>query len=479
MKILLIEPFQTSGERFGTFKDSEGFFPHLGLISIRNYLANKGFEATYIDLQFGDYTKDAFIELLLYEKYDVVGVSAMTNNVLSAYSTFKLCKKVAPSAYTVLGGAHASILPERTLKECSYIDFLVAGEGEITLEELLVTLKRKSSSFKMIGGLFYRENGKVLDTFAREFIQELDILPVNFYKDIDLKRYIPPPHQYCVLPQASFVTQRGCPFKCTFCQVAPILGKKLRRHSPIRVIKELELMIEENGVRAVYFQDSTFTINRDYTISLLKEMIRRKLPLQWTTNTRVDCIDEELIRLMKEAGCWQLFFGLESGNEQSLRLLRKGNRITPKKIKNTIKAVKNSKIRTLGSFILGLPGEDEVMVQNTINFAKSLDLHAAVFFLPTPYPNSTLWKQCKSDGGLREDASWDDYLHIDFSNPVYVNPKIGKERMLELYDSAFREFYSSPKVILRNLISIHSFHDVRRYAKASYTLIKRSIEKKL
>lgn len=475
MKILLIEPFQSPEERWGTFKHAKGYFPPLGLISIRNYLVSKNWDVYFFDTQFGDTSENDLKKFLISERFDVVGISAMTNNVTAAYKTATFCKKILPDIKTVIGGAHASILPDKTLRECPDVDFLVAGEGEITLDELLTALKIKSDQFHKIDGLFWRKNGKPAGNRMRKFITNLDMLPEDFYKNINIKKYIPSPHQYSALPQLSFVTQRGCPFNCSFCQVSSILGRKVRRHSVPRVIREIELMIEHHGIKGLYFQDSTFTNNREYTVTLLSEMLRRNINLKWMTNTRVDCVDEELLKLMRKSGCWQISFGIESANSESLQLLNKGKNISLEKTRQIIKTASELGIVTMGTFILGLPGENEQMVRKTIDFAKTLNLHSALFFLPIPYPNSLLWEQCKSAGGLREDASWNDYFGIDYKNPIYVNPDIGKKRMLELYNDAFFEFYTSPGVWIRNLKSIRSLNDIRRYAIAAYGFARRQL----
>ena len=136
-----------------------------------------------------------------------------------------------------------------------------------------------------------------------------------------------------------------------------------------------------------------------------------------------------------------------------------------------IAMTKKEGIKVLATFILGIPGEDERMVMNTIKFAKKLAPHTALFFLPVPYPGSELYRTCKKTGGLREDAKWEDYLSIDFDNPVYVNPLLGKEKMKNLYQKAFKIFYTNPKIIWINLISIRSFPEARRYLRASNVLL--------
>ena len=215
--------------------------------------------------------------------------------------------------------------------------------------------------------------------------------------------------------------------------------------SPKRVIEELKILKYEKGAKGIYFQDSTFTINRKYVTELFELMIKESLnDLLWSCNTRTDRVDPDLLAMMHEAGCRIIFYGIESGNQASLDVLKKN--VTVEKQAQSVEWTHKAKMSVMCSYILALPGETEDMIQNTINYAKQLGSSMALFYLPVPFPGSDLYTACKNSGGLRETNKWNDYLSIDYDNPVYINPLIGKERMQFWYKRAYLEYYTHPKV---------------------------------
>jgi len=248
------------------------------------------------------------------------------------------------------------------------------------------------------------------------------------------------------------MTQRGCPYSCTFCEASSILGKRRRIFTPERVIEELKILKNEKGAKGIYFQDSTFTINKRYSLKLFDLMIKEKLNLKWTCNTRTDHVDDEICDAMYKSGCRQIAFGIESGNQESLDVIKK--HVTVERQEKGIQTAHKYKISTMCSYILCLPNENEEMVLNTINFARRMASRIAIFYLPVPFPGSALYQSCAKTGGIRKTDSWSDFLAIDFKNPVYINPLIGKKRMQELYKLAFRRFYASPRVWYSNFRSL-------------------------
>jgi len=461
MTVLLLEPIVQDVQKWGSFQVEKGFIPPIGMISLYSYLKSKDLDVLFVDTQFKCRTEVELAAFLReHIKIDIIGIPVFTNTASNSFRTAKLCKEVRPDVTIVLGGVHATSMPKQTLGECPEADYIVLGEGEKTLLELVTALRGKQPVEK-VDGIAFRKNGEYFATRSRSLIENLDDLPMPRYEDLDLARYVPHPTQYCVLPNFPMVTQRGCPYRCSFCEASLIHGKKVRRFSVARVIKELEILKSDYGARGIYFHDSTFTIDNAYATQLMKSMIARKLNLKWACNTRCDKVDPELLALMRRAGCWMISYGIESANQQSLDILQKG--ITLDQIESSVRETKKAGIAILASFILALPGEDASMVKNTIRFAKKLLPNIALFYLPVPYPGSALYQTCKRTHGLREDAKWEDYLSVDFNNPVYENPILKKEQMRHFYKSAYREFYRNPRYIIKMMFSIKSMNDVRRY----------------
>ncbi|MDA1000688.1 MAG: radical SAM protein, partial [bacterium] len=328
-KILLLEPFYPAEAAWGSAKVEQGFLPPLGTISIYRWLREKGYEVDFIDTQFGDYTEASLRELLREGKYHLVGIPVFTPTAGHSFNTVRMVRQALPDAVIVLGGVHVTSLSVESLEECPEADFVIRREGEITLTELIETLSRGETDFSRIEGLtWWRDSESIVMNPDRALLPELDELPFGMFGDLDLARYVPHPTQYVRLPNYPFVTQRGCPYPCTYCEAHVTLGKKLRLFSPQRVIEELKFLKYEKGARGIYFQDSTFTMNRKYIVELFELMIGEGLnDMYWSCNTRTDRVDPDLLALMYESGCRMILYGIESANLESLKIIKKN--ITP------------------------------------------------------------------------------------------------------------------------------------------------------
>lgn len=464
MKVLLLQPIIPRKILWGKYEKAEGFVPPIGLICIAAYLREAGHEVAVKDTQVEKMTEEDLVNYLRKNNFGAICMAAFTNSIAYVYYTAKICKEALPKTKIILGGVHVTVMPEKTLAECQDIDYLILGEGEYRIENLLKYLGGQIENLKEIDGLAYRKNNGILIQEPTSLIEDLDKLPLPAYDLIEMPKYISHPTQYKVLPNYPIVIQRGCPYNCSFCSANIIHGRKVRFKSVDRVIEELELLKEHFGARGVYFQDSTFLVNKIYIRELLNKMIQKKLNLMWACNTRVNTVDEEILQLMKRAGCWMIAYGIESGNQKSLDLMRKG--VTVEQNEKAVKMTEAAGIIPFCCYILCLPEENYEDALNTINFALKLKAAMAMFFLPVPYPGTELMEICKKDGGLRKDAKWEDYSAFDDYNPVYINPLIGKEKMQELLRMAYRNYYTNPTVIIKNILSIRSYTDIKKYFAA-------------
>ncbi|MHC5077235.1 MAG: B12-binding domain-containing radical SAM protein, partial [Planctomycetota bacterium] len=407
------------------------------------------------------------------KNFSHIGIPVFTNSALFSFYTVRLCREILPNSTIIFGNIHATSCYERTLQECPEVDYIVLGEGEYTILELVQNGDREDpDTVSHIEGLAFRDkDNKIVCNPKRTLIGNLDELPSIADVDINLSRYKPAPNQIRKLPAVPYITSRGCPFRCSFCEVNVIHGRKVRRVSVDKVINDLTKLREVHNISSVYFLDSTFTLDREYIFELCKQMVAEKLNIEWFCSTRTDQVDEELLRWMKRAGCWTIAYGIESANKASLAILQKGGRVTPELQMRVAQLTRSIGIRVLASFIICLPGENELMVENTIKYAKEMNPHTALFFLPVPYPGSELYRTCLEDGGIREDYVWEDFLSIDYDNPVYVNPLLGKNLMRYYYRKAYRDFYLSPRVWLNNLATIKDQHDVKRYLRGAAAML--------
>ena len=464
LRVLLLQPLYPPEAIWASIKAEQGYLPPMGTISVYAWLRHRGYQVEHIDTQFGDVTEASLTTRLREARYDVVALPVFTPLVDYACNTARLIRSVLPSCKIVFGGIHVTTLPEETMRQCPECDFIIRHEAEYSFDEFLSAYANGDHDWRKIRGLVYRdESAKVVVNPQRPFIGDLDSLPRAFYSDLDLKPYRPHATQYVRLPSIPILTQRGCPYSCSYCEAGLILGKKVRFFSPQRILEEIKILTREKGIRDVYFQDSTFTIRKSWTMELMELMIREKLDLTWTCNTRADRIDQELLEAMYQAGGRQLQMGIESGNQASLDLVKKG--LTVEQQTQGVQWAHDAGFRCFLSYILCLPGETPDMVRNTIEYSKTLAAQTAIFFLPVPYPGSDLFESCKKSGGLRETASWSDFLTLDFDNPVYVNPLFGVEGMRYWYKRAFIDYYTSPRVLWRNVKSISTIEDVGRLSR--------------
>jgi radical SAM superfamily enzyme YgiQ (UPF0313 family) len=469
-RILLLEPYYPPSATWGSAKVEQGYLPPLGTISIYRWLKDKGYDVTFVDTQFSDYTAETLQDMMRAGAFDLVGLPLFTPTANHVFSTARLIRSALPDAIVVYGGVHATSLSAESLEESAEADFVIRREGELTIVELIEALKTHASDFSKIAGLTWRKDATTVNLNPdRTLAPDLDQLPLGMFGDLDLSRYVPHPTQYIRLPNYPFVSQRGCPYPCTFCEAHVALGKKLRLYSPARVIEELKILKYEKGAKGIYFQDSTFTMNRKYISQVFELMIKEGVnDLLWSCTTRTDRVDPELLALMYQAGCRNILYGIESANESSLKVIRKG--ITAERQAQGVEWTHKARITMLCSYIICLPGETEEMVDNTIQYAKKLGAQMSLFYLPVPYPGSDLYEICKKAGGIRETKDWSEYLAIDFDNPVYVNPLIGKERMQYWYKRAYVDYYTTPRVWMSNLKALYWNGGMGRYVRGANAL---------
>lgn len=455
LKILFQEPFVPREVTYGRFSKGAGTntFSY-GIACIASYIKERGHEVYFLDPGIEGMKEDEYLRFLEKNRFDVVGMGSTTLQIDYALKCFKTIKKNFPKTITVLGGVHATLMPEETVRSTDDIDYLVLGEGEKPFCSLLGNLEKgDKGAINKIRGLCCISDGKVIlnPPAYGDFLAPSEI-PAPCLDIFSMREYIPQITFAKVFPSYTVIASRGCPFRCAFCNANATLGQKLRLRTVDSLLKEISTLKEKYGAKGIMFLDSTFTINKSWLKEFCRAYIKSRLGLPWAANSRTDTIDKDLLALMKEAGCWNLAFGVESANQKSLDLIEKGT--TVKQNTEMIQAALRTGLNVYTTYILCLPGETEDDARRTIRYARDLGNHAAMFYLPVPFPKTKLHDICKATGGLREDARWSDYNAWDYTNPVYVNPVIGREKMIGLYNNAYLNFYSNPAVWYRNIKEI-------------------------
>jgi len=379
--------------------------PSLAVGYILANVKKEGFNVKYIDMDACLITVEKLLRYIDENMPRLIGFTAVTTTVKAAAHIAGLIKKRYPEIPVCLGGIHATMIPRETLQEFPSFDFVVRGEGELVTPRILEYINKGKTDFSSIGGVITRDK----DDMTSCLIEDLDSLPYPAWEEFDLFRY-PGVDIHRTKRELPIITGRGCPFDCCFC-CRPPGGKKVRYRSIESIINEIYRNMEEFEMEATFFADETFTMNKKIVGGVCKAILEKRLnkKMRWSCSTRVDMADYELFTLMKRAGCYDIFFGFESGDDKLLKLA--GKKITIADMKNAVKIAKKSGIAVHGSFILGLPGETKETIEKPWKLAKELDIRGVSFPIAVPFPGTRLRTMAeKGEYGMRIISNnWDDY----------------------------------------------------------------------
>ncbi|MDO8735139.1 MAG: radical SAM protein [Elusimicrobiota bacterium] len=360
-------------------------------------------KAKCIDMIVECMTVEELLQYITKHKPKLIGFTAMTVQINDAGFLASKIKKHFPDILICVGGIHPTVLAKETLEEFDAFDFVVCGEGEHVIVKIFNYLK-KGLSLSDIKGIATKE--KTDSSF--ELIENLDALPFPAWQEMNLQKYtgVFPHRTKLELPMC---TSRGCPNSCVFC--VQQYSRRRRQRSVVSVISEIERNIADFGCESIAFIDDTFLIDLSWGDELFHTMIKKGInkKITWGCEFRVDSASPELLRLMKEAGCYYMFCGFESADETILKTVRKN--ISISQMKNAVKWAKEAGIVPTGSFIIGLPGETEKTVKKSITLAQELDLYSIVFPIAVPFPGTVLRKLALNhEYGLRILTNkWSDY----------------------------------------------------------------------
>ncbi len=352
---------------------------------------------------------------------DIVGMSVMTSKYSSALEITNICKKINHNIIIIWGGFHPSIRPDEVLSNYN-VDFVVRGEGERTLTELVGSISECNKNYHEIDGLSFRKDGVIIHNKPRSLIQNLDEIPAPA-RNLSLKDKLYSPKDLNML-----ISSRGCPFRCTYCGASNIWGRMVRARSSGNVIKEMEDMIEQFGIREFYFVDDSFTVNRARVIELCEVIRRKGLDITWRCATRVDLIDTELIKEMKKAGCSGLHLGIETGSQRMLKCIKKG--ITLDQVKNAIQILRKNRMDWRAYFMVGFPQETIEDIKETMKFMKEIDPPAIDLSIFTPYPGTELFEDVMRLGFMPENPDWSQFDHQSPDN--YFTKNIARNEFEEI-----------------------------------------------
>ena len=430
----------------------------LGLLYIAAVLEKEDYDVSIIDSQCEGYdteqnvgedyiryglTDEQIIERIKKENPDFVGVNCpFSEQMHIIFNVCKLIKKAKPDVFLALGGIHPSFFPKQTLEKCPEADFIILGEGEYRLRDLLNAINN-NTDYTNQDGIAFRKDRKIFVNEAKYMINNLDELPFPARHLVDMEKYISVNIGLSPYPRKDRVeqilTSRGCPFHCRFCSSGAFWKHNFRQRSVDNVIEEMKLLKEKYKIEEIQFTDDNMSINREFVKDLCQKM--KKFNFVWCTPTGImmKTLDEEIIKLMAESGCYQLTFAIESANQRVLdSIIHKP--LDLKIVKPLVDAAHKYGIGIHTNNIISMPGERKEEMLRTFEFNREIGADSAAFFLPMPLPGSDLYKQCQERGWLDETEEKIDFkhvaVHIKKTDPEYV---MSKKELEELVDRKTRE----------------------------------------
>lgn len=436
MKVLLINP-------------SAGYiheYPPLGLLYIASVLRDAGHEVNFFDEGARSKKNLSLFDYALQFNPDVCGIAVYTTNVFETFKKISLLKKHIPTCTMIVGGPHATILPERTLYECGDIDYLVCGEGENTTKELLSVLQ-DNGNVSEVNGLYFRDNGIIHKTPPRDLIKDLDSIPFPMYELIEDFQYT-----FDVLQVgkklATVMTSRGCPYDCAFCAAKAVWRGSFRRRSPENVIKEIKWLIDKYGYDELCFMDDLFAVNKGWLEKFYVLKNENAIKSPWKCLGRVDLLSFEDYKKMAESGCYLIQFGVESGDNRILKDINKN--ITTFQVKKAFYEARHAGLNTYGFFIVGHRLDTYETILKTINFAKSLSPDFVSFFCMVPFPGTKLYD-------FVPEANKYEWARLMYSGwgrnllPIQLSAVDSKD-LLVFEGQAHTKVYANVLYVLKNII---------------------------
>jgi radical SAM superfamily enzyme YgiQ (UPF0313 family) len=407
--------------------------PPLGVTYVAAACERAGCEVRILDYIVRRYTGEKLAAELDGFAPDVVGATSVTMNFKGAATIIQDAKRHNPAVITMMGGPHVSYDWENTLNSYPEIDLIVVGEGEETLRELLPVIHDRAA-WDAVKGIAFRRDGRAYFTGWRDFIQDLDTLPLP-------ARHLLPVSRYRALGfPVSIITSRGCPNQCIFCLGRRMVGHKVRYRTPRLIVNEIEDIVSY-GFDRINIADDLFTSNKARAVAFCDELSRRGIKITWSAFARVNTVDNEVLSVMREAGCDTVVFGIESGNAEMLRRVKKG--ITMEQAVKAVQACKESGILAQAAFIIGLPGESPETIADTHAFAEGLGIDYGIHLL-APFPGTTVREeQDKYDIEILTD-DWDLY---DANVPI-----VRTSRVSDIYIADFMKAHDAPHLELWDLV---------------------------
>jgi radical SAM superfamily enzyme YgiQ (UPF0313 family) len=429
-----------------------------------------GFEVSFVDAVMDELSIEEFAQKVHDLGIGLALVETSTPSIEFDLATATAVKQHSPETFVALLGSHVTFFDQEIVAQNPAVDAVVRGEFEYTCADLARALKagggpRTSSGHRLsdVPGLTYRDAaGDVRRNPDRPLFEPLDQMPFparHIVKGDGYRAGI-----YSGGHPTAMVSSRGCPYRCTFCLWPDLLyGHKFRARSATNVVDEIEEAARTFGHDEVYFDDDTFTVDRQRVLDICRLIQERKLEeeVEWIAQCRVDTVDREMLEAMKAANCGYILFGVESGSPEMLKRMKKG--ITLDKVRKAFQLTREVGIKTQAFFLFGMPGETQETIRETIDLAKELNASSTQFAVAIPHPGTALYQECKANGWLTTE-NWADYTA---EASIIETPWLSAQEVEQARLRAYRAYYYRPQFILGEALKVRRLADIKRLARGA------------
>jgi radical SAM superfamily enzyme YgiQ (UPF0313 family) len=457
-RVLLIVPPGTKEEHSGRLSGAFGQLPMLGLAFISASLRDQGHEIKVIDYEVNNWPMSRVREDVKAYRPDVVGLTAYITNMIRCARVAETCKEVDPKIVTIFGGPQVTIFPDEAFAS-PHLDMVVFSEGEIVIRNVMNALGDEKKLNEVKGIWYRRADGGIQKNSREILVDDLDIFPKPSLDLFELYKYSPPIYVRGK-KVAHLLTSRGCPFQCTFCETKLTFGRSFRYHSVERIVEDLKALCAM-GYDGFQFYDDIFTANRQRVLALCKGIIDSELKIKWMCWSRTNTLDREMLTAMKRAGCYLINCGMESSDQELMRIIKKN--LTRDHHLEAIKICKETGIQLMASFMIGLPGETIKQTKDTIQFAVECGIDYASFSITEPLPGTELWIDAPRYGKFDNTGTYRNSLLTE-NSAVWIPHGHTREGLKRFVEIGMWRFYMRPRSwwnILKNFYYLPMHRAVR------------------
>ena len=462
MYIILVRPVDVTRKNFYRT-------PYMGLGYLASAVRKNGHRVKILHCLKERMGLNDFANFIREQKPQAVGFTCVSYDAQSVRESVKVVKRIDKKIIAIVGGAHVSAVPEWSMgNDFVDADFGFRGESEAGLPMLLDILEGGSNTaLDDVPGLVWRKEGR-LSINKQAFCENIDNFGLPAWDLMDPREYEASPfHGFARgFPLAPMISARGCPFPCTFCSTKHQMGQVVRYRSVPLIIEEMKLLINKYGVKEIQFLDDCFSVNKNRVLEVCNGIINAGIRINWQcpNGLRIDTIDEEMLSIMRKAGCYHISVGIESTNPDILKRMKKN--ITLELVKEKVAIAKKTGMKVTGFFIIGFPGEKKCDIERTIRFARQIPIDKVLFSNFWPSPGTEIYEDLEREGKITKDTIGTHYFKATFPPEGMTSKQL---KRMQLF--GFASFYLRPKIILSVMEEISSFNQLKNLFRKVFSLI--------